>query len=106
LLGQKEKEMQIRKDKNRTHRKPTLPTLAMTLITASLLAPFAFADNSTRALVTIDPPGSIDTRLLDLDMNGNITASTQTVTDLGGERHSLSWSNIQAISPPKADSPR
>ncbi len=39
----------------------TLVILTMTLITATLLAPFAFAENSKRRLVTIHPHGSIDT---------------------------------------------
>ena len=44
-------------------RQSTLPLVifTMTLITATFLAPFAFAENSKRRLVTIHPHGSIDT---------------------------------------------
>jgi len=52
----------------------TLPLaiFAMTLITAALLAPFASAHNGKRALVTIDPPGSIDTRAFGISPTGEI----------------------------------
>src|SRR5215203_6002607 len=52
----------------------TLPlaVLAMTLITAALSAPFASAADGERALVTIDPPGSTDTRPFGINSRGEI----------------------------------
>lgn len=49
-----------------------LASFAMTLINAALLAPFALAHNSKGALVTIDPPGSIDTRAFGISLTGEI----------------------------------
>ena len=45
---------------------------AMTLITAALSVPFASAHDGERALVTIDPPGSTDTRPFGINSRGEI----------------------------------
>lgn len=49
-----------------------LASFAMTLISTALLAPFALAHNSKGALVTIDPPGSIDTPAFGISLTGEI----------------------------------
>ena len=44
----------------------------MTLITAALSAPFVSAANGEGALVTIDPPGSVDTRAFGISPTGEV----------------------------------
>ena len=44
----------------------------MTLISAALLAPFPFGPQQQGALVTIDPPGSIDTPAFGISLTGEI----------------------------------
>ena len=57
---------------------------ATTLITAALSAPFAAAHDGERALVTIDPPGSVDTRTFGISPTGENEA-------FGGPPHSIAF---------------